>query len=238
MLLAMADDEFEEWVRIDGGRVHQVVRWLTVWLWDIFFRLKTYGVENIPAQGAFLMCPNHSSYGDPFFQARGQGRLVRFMAKDSMFDWPFIGRIVRAGGGFPVRRGRGDTFAIELAERLLADGQPVVIYPEGTRFRDDPLGPPRRGAARVALRSGVPVIPVATYGAKPRRSRGKGWFPPSLPRVTTIYGPPINFAGLDFTPENVDRVRDEIWEHVQRLYDLARTVNSRRRRPRTLAVPG
>lgn len=234
---AVDEREIERWLHVDGSRTERLVRLLTEWYWDGVFRLRSYGAENVPAEGGFILCANHSSYADPFLQARGQTRLIRFMTKAQAMEWPLVGRIIRTGGGFPVRRGQGDALAMELARRMLADGQPVCIYPEGTRFRSDAeLGPPKRGAARLALEMGVPVLPVATWGTKPRRARGESWFPPRLPKVTTIYGRPMRFAGMSATPENVDRVRDEIWAEVQRLYTLAREVTQRRRRPRSLEI--
>jgi 1-acyl-sn-glycerol-3-phosphate acyltransferase len=232
---AIDEAELQEWLDIDVERTERIFRLLTVPIWDYGFRLRAYGAEHVPDRGAFLLCPNHSSYLDPFMQARGQRRVFRFMTKSQVFEWPVVGRVVRAVGGFPVRRGKGDAFAMTLAARLLAAGQGVVVYPEGTRYRtDDELGPPRRGAARLALEMGVPVVPVATYGTKPRQARGERAFPPRLPRMTTIYGKAMDFSSLDNTPENVDRVRDEIWVEVQRLYARAREVNRLRRRPRTL----
>lgn len=221
------DCAFDEWMRLDAGRTVRITRLLTHWLWDHGFRLRAYGVEHVPLEGAFLMVPNHSSYLDPFLQVRGQPRIVRYMAKAPLFDMPLVGRFVRAGGAFPVRRGESDGFAMELARRLLADGQPVVMYPEGTRFRTSAeLGPPRRGAARLALESGVPVIPVASWGAKERAVHSRPWW--RRPRVTVVYGEPLRFDGLEPTPENVDRVRDEIWEQVGRLYERARELDATR----------
>lgn len=239
---ASAEQTFDEaeirsWLAVDAGRNDRIFRVLTVPVWDFIFRLRSYGSEHVPRQGAFLFCANHSSYLDPFLQARGQSRVFRFMTKAQAFDWPVVGRVVRAGGGFPVRRGSGDAFAITLARRMLADGQAVVVYPEGTRYRrDDELGTPRRGAARLALETRVLVVPAATHGAKPRRARGRRGFPWRLPRVTTVYGRPMDFSHLENTPENVDLVRDQIWEEVQRLYALARHTNQLRRRPRSIQI--
>lgn len=234
----ISDAELDAWIRIDSNSTVRIFRILTERIWDWAFRLRSYGQEHIPESGAFVFVPNHASYLDPFLQVRGQRRLVRFMAKAQLFDLPLIRSIVKSGGGFPVRRGAGDQFAMTLAHRLLEDGQPVCVYAEGTRFRTDAeLGPSRSGAARLALSARVPVVPVASWGNKPRAARGESWWPPRLPRVTTLYGPVMHFEHLDETPENVAFVRDAIWREVHRLHDLARELTSRRRRPRTFAVP-
>lgn len=221
--------ELARWLDVDSGVVDRVARLLTHWLWDHGFRLRAHGVDNLPADGGYLLVPNHSSYADPFLHARPQRRHLRFMAKDSMFRWPVVRRVMRAGGGFPVRRGQGDDFAMELARRLLRAGHPVVVYPEGTRFRSSAeLGPAKRGFARLALEVGVPVVPAATWGVKERHVYGRPRW--RRPRATVVYGEPMRFDGLEPTPENVDHVRDQVWSRVQELYEHARSIDAQRGR--------
>lgn len=231
------DEAIRRWVEADGRFTHAIVRVIITPIFYIGFRLRSFGQEHIPPTGGFLLCPNHSSWWDPFLQGLGQRRIIRFMGKAQVFGWPLVGRIAAAGGAFPVHRGQGDQAAIEIARRIVSSGEPVVIYAEGTRFRaDEHLGPARRGVARLAIETGVPVIPCATWGAKPRSARGERGVPWRLPKVTTVYGPPLSFAGLELTQENVDRVRDEIWAEVHRLYGIARDLH--RRRPFRYRVPG
>lgn len=235
----------EDWVAQDPGPAYRWSRLLTTWIWDFLFRLKSYGAEHVPETGGFVFMPNHSSWYDQYFQGRGQRRLIRFMCKDTAFPLPIVGRYLMSIGAFPVRRGKGDTFALDVARALLRDGQPIVVYPEGTRYRkSEPLGTPKRGAARLALETGTPILPVATYGAKPRAALGgKRWH---LPKVTTVYGELMHFPGLEPTRENVDAVRDQTWAEVQRLYDFAKSMHHTRRPkvrpgvvpPRALAQPG
>jgi 1-acyl-sn-glycerol-3-phosphate acyltransferase len=232
------DEQMNEWFTVDKGRTERIVRLFTEPVWDYVFRLRTYGVEHIPQTGSFLFCPNHSSWLDPFLQVRGQDRMIRFMAKAQVFEWPVVGKIVRSGGAFPVRRGQGDEFAIDLARQFLLDGQPVAIWPEGTRYRDkDELGPPRSGAARLAVQTGSRVIPVATYGAKPRGARTVQESKLALPKATTIYGPPLDFSDLPNDPEIVAQARDIIWSEVDRLYALAKKLHSLPTRPKTFEIP-
>lgn len=215
------DEDYRPWVEQESGRVDATVRFLTHWWWDHIYRQRAYGVERLPEEGAYLLVPNHSSYTDPFVQARPQSRHLRFMAKSSMFRYPVVRTFMKAGGGFPVNRGAGDVFAMELARRLLAAGRPVVIYPEGTRFRRSlELGPAKRGAARLALEMRVPVVPAATWGTKQRELYGRRRW--QRPRAVTVYGEPMDFSHLPNTPENVDRVRDEVWARVHELYEAAR----------------
>ncbi|MCW2955311.1 MAG: 1-acylglycerol-3-phosphate O-acyltransferase [Thermoleophilia bacterium] len=224
---APTEADYEEWVRIDPGAFVKGIRLATHWIWDHVYRLKSYRADRIPEEGPLLLVPNHASYADPFLQIRGQHRLVRFMAKSQLFDMPVIKHIVRAGGGFPVRRGRGDMFAMSLAKRMLQEGQPVVVYAEGTRYRDSlELGPAKSGAARLALETGVPVVPIASWGTKRRELYGLSKW--QRRTVTTLYGEVMHFEGVEPTPENVERVRDEIWAAVSALYEEVRELAAAR----------
>jgi 1-acyl-sn-glycerol-3-phosphate acyltransferase len=223
------DADYDPWVNHDSRLVERIVRVLSIWWWDHVYRLRAVHVERVPTEGAFLLVPNHSSYTDPFLNARPLSRRVRFMAKSTMFTYPVMRTVMRGGGAFPVRRGKGDTFAIELARRMLLDGQPVVVYPEGTRYRSSlELGPAKRGAARLALETGVPVVPAATWGVKRRELYGRAWW--RRPKAVVVYGEAMDFSHLEPTPENVDYVRDVVWARVHELYDEAREIASAKRR--------
>lgn len=218
--------DVDYWVRQDPRPLERVLRQLTSPIWRYLYRCEAVGAEHVPAEGGFVLAPNHSSYLDPFLHVYGQRRVVRFMAKSTLFDVPILRTIVRVGGGFPVRRGAGDAGAIDVARAILRDGQVVVVYPEGTRYRTAlELGPPRTGAARLALEAGVPVVPVAAWGAKQRRLYGLG----SLRRrVTVVYGEPMRFDDLAPTREDAAVARDRIWREVSRLYDRAREHDAER----------
>ncbi len=221
------DADYEQWLEVNSGPMDRLLRVLTCWWWDHVYRLQAHGVDHLPADGAYLLVPNHSSYTDPFLHARPQRRHLRFMAKASMFRYPVVRFVMRGGGGFPVNRGRGDVFAMELARRLLRAGRPVVVYPEGTRFRKSAeLGPAKRGFARLALEVGVPIVPCATWGVKAREVYGRPWY--RRPRATTIYGEPIDVTHLAATPEHVEAVRDLVWERVHELYAQARELDAQR----------
>ena len=221
------DADYAPWIEFENGAWVRFIRMLTIWWWDHVYRLEAHGVELLPDEGAYLLVPNHSSYTDPFLHSRPQRRHLRFMAKASMFDYPVVRTVMRGGGGFPVRRGKGDVFAMELARRLLGAGRPVVVYPEGTRYRKSAeLGPAKRGAARLALEVGVPVVPCATWGVKAREVYGRSRW--RRPRATTVYGEPMDFTHLAPTTENVEHVRDVVWARVHELYEQARKIDATR----------
>lgn len=127
----------------------------------LFYPMKFIGKENIPEGGA-LVCANHSSAVDPFFLAfaLGRNRQIRAMAKESLLNIFFIGKILKLVGTFGVRRGASDIHAVKYALEELKKGEYVVLFPEGTRVKSREAGEPKTGAAMLATRTGVNVLPV------------------------------------------------------------------------------
>jgi 1-acyl-sn-glycerol-3-phosphate acyltransferase len=130
------------------------------------------GQQHIPRRGGVILAANHLSWADPFtlghfvFKA---GRIPRFMAKESLFRAPVIGRVVRGADQIAVHRGTSDAAAaLSDAVQALRDGEAVLIYPEGTITRDPDDWPmrPKTGVARLALMSGAPIVPIAQWGAQ------------------------------------------------------------------------
>jgi 1-acyl-sn-glycerol-3-phosphate acyltransferase len=132
------------------------------------FRLRARGIENLPP-GGFVLAANHTSNFDPWPLGLPlfPKRQLRFMAKSELFN-PVIGPIIRAGGAFPVHRGKGDLQAIETAVELVRGGEVVVMFPEGTRRKKglrkkyDPRS--HTGAARIALQAEAPLVAAAIAG--------------------------------------------------------------------------
>lgn len=129
--------------------------------------------HKLPTSGAYLLTPNHMTNIDPVVVGEAVwrlGRAPRFLAKASLFTVPALGGMLRALGQIPVERGGASRGAIPMsaAKRLLAEGQGVIVYPEGSLTRDPDLWPMRgkTGAARLALQLGIPVIPVAHWGTQ------------------------------------------------------------------------
>ncbi|NHI19235.1 1-acyl-sn-glycerol-3-phosphate acyltransferase [Phycicoccus endophyticus] len=128
------------------------------------------GAENLPSQGGWVVCPNHVSHIDPLVFAHflvDNGHAPRFLGKYEVFDVPVVGAVLRSADQIPVYRGSGRaTDAYRAAVAAVRAGKCVAIYPEGTLTRDPDLWPMRgkTGAARVALETRCPVIPVAQWG--------------------------------------------------------------------------
>jgi 1-acyl-sn-glycerol-3-phosphate acyltransferase len=190
------------------------------------------GQENIPRSGGILLVANHISNADPI--AVGQyvafaGRWPRFLGKASLFRVPVIGRIITACGQIPVERGTNSAVqALQAAVTAIEAGKAVVIYPEGTVTFDEQLWPmvAKSGAARIALQTACPVIPIGQWGAQDIMWGKKLHFPHLLPRKTLrlVAGPPVPLDDLregPITPQVVatatDRIMDAITELVVEL---------------------
>ena len=172
------------------------------------FRLRATGVENVPREGGFVLAANHWSNFDPWPLAMPlfPRRFFRFMAKSELFWFP-LGLVIRAGGGFRVRRGVQDEEAIVTAVELVREGHAVVMFPEGTRrrkgLRKKHEARWRSGAARIALQSGAPLVPAGIAGTE-RLAR--------LGPLRVAYGPPVPIDDLrgqdvrDVAQEATDRL--------------------------------
>lgn len=127
----------------------------------LFYPMKFYGRENIPEGGA-LVCANHSSMADPFFIAFALGpkRNIRAMAKESLSHIFFVSKVLKLIGTVFVRRGASDIHAVKFALEELKKGEYVVLFPEGTRVKSRQEGDPKTGAAMLACRTGVNVLPM------------------------------------------------------------------------------
>ena len=140
-------------------------RWLARTLWAFMGGVDVRGLENVPRSGAFLMVSNHQSFLDPILVQAVCPRIVHSMAKSTQFGSPMYRRLLTQLYAFPVRRFEVDPQAVRQVLRRLSQGNGVVIYIEGERSWDGRLQAPRLGVVRIALKAGVPIIPVRVDGA-------------------------------------------------------------------------
>src|SRR5437868_7588416 len=178
------------------------------------YRLRARGIENLPAEGGFVLACNHVSNFDPWPLGLPlwPKRFLRFMAKSELYWFP-VSFVLNGAGAFPVRRGQADAEAIETAVRLAREGDVVAMFPEGTRRRKGLMkkfeARPRTGAARIALEAGVPLIPAAVKGTERLL-----WLGP----IRVVYGAPVELDDLhgrelhEAAQEATDRLMARIGE--------------------------
>ncbi len=126
----------------------------------LLYRVRVQGIENIPADGAGIICANHLSWLDPPLLAVVAPRQVHFMAKEELFRNVVLGPILRRADVIPVRRGQSDRSAIRRAIGILQEGKLLGLFPEGTRGSPGELSDFANGAAYLALKCAAPIIPV------------------------------------------------------------------------------
>ncbi len=151
------------------------------------------GKENIPSDGGCILAANHTSFWDPIFLGIASPRTVRFMAKKSLFDKPFLGFLFKHLQAFPVTQASADHHAIKTALEILKSQQVLGIFPEGTRSKTGLLSP-KLGIALLASKAQVPIIPIAIWDQKGFRGH-----------VKVNIGKPI----LPFIEENAQLTRKE-----------------------------
>ena len=194
---------------------YALVRGIVSPLFRAYFRMHISGADCIPSEGAAIVAPNHKSFWDSFFIGVCTRRHVRFMAKTELIEARY-GRLLVRLGAFPVRRGQADEDALETARVVLRQGGLLALFPEGTRIRDpDNLGHPRRGAGRLALETGAPLVPCAIAGTE---KIFRGGFP--VPRrVQVAFSAPIPVSELAATPDSAATlVSDTLWPEVEGEY--------------------
>jgi 1-acyl-sn-glycerol-3-phosphate acyltransferase len=174
----------------------QAIRWTVFPILRVWFRWRFEGLEKIPATGPVLIACNHASYLDPLVNAYAvlrAHRRPRFLAKAELFRAPGIKWAMRGTRQIPVERGTGDRSSLDEAERALAGGEVVLVYPEGTvTKRADGLPMEgKTGTVRLALAAGVPIVPMVSWGSTPVwQKSGPGSLRPGRP-VWVRVGDPI-----------------------------------------------
>ncbi len=184
--------------------LYELIRWVIAFpLLSLVARVRLRGRYNVPKHGPFLIAANHLSWTDiPLVPLLLPGKVV-YMAKEEYFT-SRLAWLVRFMGAFPVKRGEGDRQALRAAEEQLKKGNVVVLFPEGTRSKSKTMAKGHAGLGMIALRSGVPVVPVAIWGSeKVLKEVG--------PRVVISYGEPMVFKpkGAKMTREDIDNATEE-----------------------------
>jgi 1-acyl-sn-glycerol-3-phosphate acyltransferase len=202
---------------------------IVVPLVGLLARIEIIDGDKLPREGPYVLAPSHSTEFDPLIVAVAVwrlGRAPRFMAKESLFRVPVLGWALRATGMVPVARSSSMSAArqtIEASELLVEHGRGVIVYPEGTLTRDPGLWPMRgkTGAVRLALADGIPLIPMAHWGAQdilPRYGKLSLW--PLRRHVRVIIGDPVDlsdFSGGSAQPSALVTATDRLMSDVSQL---------------------
>jgi 1-acyl-sn-glycerol-3-phosphate acyltransferase len=223
---------------------YEATRLLTSLYAYTFLRTRGISTEKVPGSGGVILAPNHFSFMDHFLMGCYIRRKVRFMAKSQLFKPP-MQFLYTHGGVFPVRRGARDEEMFITAETILGNGGAITMYCEGGRSRTGKVAEQaKRGIGRLALETGVPVVPIAIYGS----SRVRNWKRLQFPKVTVQYGDPLRWEVIENpTREQQQAVADRVLVEIRRLYGglqehgrrgILRSVRAQRqieRRTRTTA---
>jgi 1-acyl-sn-glycerol-3-phosphate acyltransferase len=175
--------------------------------------LRVYGKENIPLDGGVVLAMNHFSWLDPPAFGAACPRVIYYMAKIELHRVPWLGQLIRAFGTYSVRRGESDREAVRLSRELVAEGNAIGLFVEGTRQRSGVPGEPKPGASMIALQEGVPVVPGAIHGSQ-------FWKPGNFHPVSIAWGEPLDFSGLPRNGKGYREASAEIGRSLWTLWDF------------------
>ncbi len=178
--------------------LYGAIRWLAIFVFHVTSRLRLRGFSNVPKSGPFIIASNHLDWTDIPLIPLHMRRKVVYMAKEEYFS-SRLAWLVRFLGAFPVKRGEADRQALRTGEEQLKKGNILVIFPEGTRSRTHTLAMAHSGLGLIALRTGVPVVPVAIWGSEKALKKFRT-------PITISYGEPIVLKpkGKKITREDID----------------------------------
>jgi 1-acyl-sn-glycerol-3-phosphate acyltransferase len=187
------------------------------------YRARIRGQENVPTEGGYVLAPSHRSMMDIPFAAWLTPRRIRYMGKESLFEVPLLGSIFKTLGGFPVARDGTDRKALREAIAMLQAGEPMLVFPEGTRQHGPKIQPLEPGAAYLSMRAGVPIVPIGMAGTE-EILRTHSRHIPTFHHVAVVIGtplvPPARESGLVPRSE-VDALTARLHDSLQDLLDDA-----------------
>lgn len=203
---------------------YRATRALFMSFFAIWLRLSVTGREHVPQTGGFILAPGgHRSILDTPVAAATSTRIYRYMGAEKYFQIPGLSWFLRSVGGFPVQRDATDREALRLSQDLLASGEPLVIYPEGTRFSGPEVQPLQNGAAFLACRAQVPIVPVGLGGTERAWPKGGRFIRPS--KVCLVVGeplvPPIPEDGKRVKRSAMKAYNEQLHARLQELFDEA-----------------
>jgi 1-acyl-sn-glycerol-3-phosphate acyltransferase len=170
---------------------YRIVWWIVAKGSGVLFRVRLRGQERLPASGGYVLAPSHRSMMDIPLLALVTKERIRYMGKVEVFNIPVLGATFRALGGFPVARDGTDRKAVRDSMAMLRAGDRLAVFPEGTRQNGPKIQPLQPGAAYLALRADVPIVPVGIAGSEEILRGGAGRLP-RFGRVAIVVGEPLD----------------------------------------------
>ena len=203
---------------------YRVLRTAILGVAKVLIRVSVVGSENVPKSGGYILAPGgHRSILDTPLASLAGPRVLRYMGAETYFKIPGLGFFLRAMGGFPVERSLTDRAALRISEAVLRNGEPLVVFPEGTRQEGPVVQPLKEGAVFLACRAGVPIVPVGIGGAERAMPKGARYIKPT--KVALVVGepiyPPDRAEGERVKRSMVREMSDDLRETLQELFDDA-----------------
>ncbi len=206
--------------------LYRVARALVQAVCRSYWRASFEGLEHVPTAGPYVLAPVHRSFIDIAVVSGVTKRRLRYMGKAELWKFRPFGALLSALGGFPVRRGAADREAFRRSLQVIEGGEPLVLFPEGTRRFGPVVEDLHEGASYVAIRAGVPIVPVGIGGSERALQKGKRL--PRPARVHVTVGPPIEppEAGERRSPSRraVRELTERLRGELQRLFDHSQSV--------------
>ncbi len=196
--------------------LYNIARGLVHVVFALGMRVKVFGKENVPKEGAFILAVNHKSNLDPPMAAVYCPRRLTFMAKEELFEHPVFGGLIRRLGAFPIQRGKGDIGAIKSAFSILRSGNVMLIFPQGHRMKNGQRGKAQMGVAMIAQKMQVPVIPMCISGEY--KFMGK---------IRVTFGEPIEFSqynGQRLDSAKLQELADEVLDAILQYDTEGKTI--------------
>ena len=197
------------------------LRALALGILKLYTRISYQGLENVPKTGAYIVAPVHRSNID-FVTIPGiTRRRIRYLGKETLWKYSFLHGLWDTLGGIKVVRGTTDRESMRLCNDTLAAGEPIVVFPEGTRKEGPVVETLFDGAAYMAVKQGVPIVPIGIGGSAKVMGRGRKF--PKPGKICVIVGPPMNFPPADRKAGRsvVRGMTTDLQAELQRLYDQA-----------------
>lgn len=201
---------------------YHTVRTIVTVFCRVWCRMSIDGRDNLPAEGPFILAPTHRSIIDTPVSSGVYRRRMRFMGADKWWSNKYFGKLLSALGGFPVSRGTADREALKRCIAVIEGGEPLVLFPEGERKSGPIVQPLFEGAAYIAMKTGVPIVPIGIGGSERVMPKGARFIYPR--KMYVMVGAPLQVPTTGSAKEQRAAARqltNDLHTELQRLFDIA-----------------